>query len=61
MVFAGPFEHHSNILPWRDADGVKVVTINENEDGEVDLEHLEQELKAHSNFKVIIFSLEILH
>ncbi|CAN0047312.1 unnamed protein product, partial [Laminaria digitata] len=32
VVFVGPFEHHSNILPWREAC-VDVVTIAENEAG----------------------------
>jgi selenocysteine lyase/cysteine desulfurase len=44
-VFVGPFEHHSNILPWREA-GAKVIRIGEAEDGTVDLEDLELQLKV---------------
>lgn len=44
VVFIGPYEHHSNDLPWRESIA-DVVVIHENLDGGVDLEHLEQELK----------------
>lgn len=40
VVFVGLHEHHSNILPWREA-GVDVVTIGETEDGIIDLGMLE--------------------
>ncbi len=43
IVFIGPFEHHSNELPWRESIA-DVVVIHEDADGHVDLEHLEQEL-----------------
>ena len=43
VVFVGPFEHHSNELPWRESI-CDVVTIAEDEDGRASLEHLEQEL-----------------
>jgi len=43
VVFIGPFEHHSNELPWRESIA-EVVTIGEDADGHVDLSQLEQEL-----------------
>jgi len=43
VVFIGPFEHHSNELPWRESIA-EVVTIGEDADGHVDLAQLEQEL-----------------
>lgn len=47
VVFVGPFEHHSNLLPWREL-GAKVVWINEDKTGSVDLIDLENKLKTHS-------------
>ena len=43
VVFIGPFEHHSNELPWRESIA-DVVTIGEDHDGHIDLVHLEREL-----------------
>lgn len=43
VVFIGPFEHHSNELPWRESIA-EVVTIDEDEDGHVDLAALERAL-----------------
>src|SRR3954465_14908789 len=40
VVFIGPYEHHSNELPWRESVA-DVVTIREDDDGRVDIEHLE--------------------
>lgn len=48
MVFIGPFEHHSNELPWRESIA-DVVTIQEDYDGHVDLAHLEAELVRHAD------------
>ncbi len=47
VVFIGPFEHHSNELPWRESIA-DVVVIHEDSDGHVDLAHLEQELVRHA-------------
>jgi len=46
VVFIGPFEHHSNELPWRESIA-DVVTIREDADGHIDLEHLRAELAAY--------------
>jgi selenocysteine lyase/cysteine desulfurase len=43
VVFIGPYEHHSNELPWRESIA-EVVVIEEDENGRLDLEHLEREL-----------------
>ncbi len=48
VVFVGPFEHHSNELPWRESIA-DVVTIPEDVDGHVDLARLEAELIAHAD------------
>jgi selenocysteine lyase/cysteine desulfurase len=47
-VFVGPYEHHSNELPWRESIA-DVITIREAPGGGVDLDHLEEELQRHAN------------
>ena len=46
VVFIGPYEHHSNELPWRESVA-DVVRIHEDLDGGIDLEELERELERH--------------
>lgn len=46
-VFVGPYEHHSNELPWRESIA-DVVTIPADVDGHIDLARLEQELIDHA-------------
>ncbi len=48
VVFIGPYEHHSNELPWRESIA-DVVTIPEDADGRIDLEKLDKELEAHTD------------
>lgn len=48
VVFIGPFEHHSNELPWRESIA-DVVVIHEDADGHIDLAHLEEELVRHAS------------
>jgi selenocysteine lyase/cysteine desulfurase len=48
VVFIGPYEHHSNELPWRESVA-DIVTIDEDSDGRIDLGHLERELVAHQD------------
>ena len=48
VVFIGPFEHHSNELPWRESIA-DVVVIHEDHDGHVDLAHLEAELGRYAD------------
>jgi selenocysteine lyase/cysteine desulfurase len=47
VVFIGPYEHHSNELPWRESIA-DVVTIHENADGRIDLAQLEDELRTYA-------------
>ncbi len=55
VVFIGPFEHHSNELPWRESIA-DVVTIDEDADGHIDLAHLEAELERHKDRPLLIGS-----
>ncbi|MFM1917629.1 MAG: hypothetical protein RJB01_1144 [Actinomycetota bacterium] len=57
VVFIGPFEHHSNELPWRESIA-DVVTIREDSDGHIDIEHLTEELIRYSDrsLKIASFS-----
>ena len=55
VVFIGPYEHHSNELPWRESVA-DVVTIREDDEGRVDIEHLEHELRRHADRRVKIGS-----
>jgi selenocysteine lyase/cysteine desulfurase len=48
VVFIGPFEHHSNELPWRESIA-DVVMIPESPDGHIDAERLETELVRHAD------------
>ena len=43
VVFVGPYEHHSNELPWRESIA-DVVVIAEDSDGHVNLADLERQL-----------------
>jgi len=48
VVFVGPFEHHSNELPWRES-AVDVVQIPEDTDGHLDLSVLESRLREFAD------------
>jgi selenocysteine lyase/cysteine desulfurase len=43
IVFIGPYEHHSNELPWRESIA-DLITIGEDADGRIDLARLEAAL-----------------
>jgi selenocysteine lyase/cysteine desulfurase len=43
VVFVGPYEHHSNELPWRESIA-DVVVIAEDPDGHIDLDDLRRQL-----------------
>ena len=47
VVFIGPYEHHSNELPWRESVA-DVVPIPEDQRGRIDIAHLERELIRHA-------------
>jgi selenocysteine lyase/cysteine desulfurase len=48
VVFVGPFEHHSNELPWRESVA-DVVRIPEDSDGHIDVDLLAEELRRHAH------------
>ncbi len=48
VVFIGPFEHHSNELPWRESVA-DVVVIPEDRDGHIDVARLEEELERYAS------------
>ncbi|KAK3925055.1 tRNA-cytidine(32) 2-sulfurtransferase [Frankliniella fusca] len=45
VVFVGPCEHHSNLLPWREV-GAQIVRIAETPEGFLDLQDLELQLQT---------------
>jgi selenocysteine lyase/cysteine desulfurase len=53
VVFLGPFEHHSNLLPWRES-AAEVVAIGEDRNGQVDLAGLEAELVRHAGRPLLV-------
>ena len=48
VVFVGPYEHHSNELPWRESIA-DVVVVREDGEGGFDLDHLSEELERHAS------------
>ncbi|MDF1624364.1 aminotransferase class V-fold PLP-dependent enzyme [Pseudohongiella nitratireducens] len=55
VVFIGPYEHHSNELPWRESVA-KVVTIPLNSKGQIDCDVLEAQLKKYADRPLLIGS-----
>jgi len=51
-VLIGPYEHHSNELPWRELD-IEVIRIAESKEGDVCLNDLEQQLKSNQDRRLI--------
>ncbi|MBP2329482.1 selenocysteine lyase/cysteine desulfurase [Kibdelosporangium banguiense] len=48
VVFVGPYEHHSNELPWRESIA-EVVVIDEDADGHIDIAELQRELRRYAD------------
>ena len=48
VVFVGPYEHHSNELPWRESIA-DVVVIDEDPDGHIDLAGLETAVRRYAD------------
>ena len=48
VVFIGPYEHHSNELPWRESIA-EVIVIEEDADGRLDLAQLERMLVQYAD------------
>ncbi len=46
-MFIGPYEHHSNELPWRESIA-ELVRVPEDHDGRIDLDSLERALIEHA-------------
>jgi selenocysteine lyase/cysteine desulfurase len=55
VVFVGPYEHHSNELPWRESIA-EVVVIGEDADGHIDLADLERQLNRFAGRPLLIGS-----
>lgn len=54
-IIIGPYEHHSNILPWRES-GADIVELGEAADGGPDLQQLDAVLAASREFNQVICS-----
>lgn len=52
-VLVGPYEHHSNLLPWREC-GATLIEIREADEGGVDLSDLEEKLRRYSDEGLLI-------
>ncbi|MBL1435981.1 MAG: aminotransferase class V-fold PLP-dependent enzyme [Rhodobacteraceae bacterium] len=55
VVLLGPYEHHSNLLPWRESKAL-VIEIPEGDGGGPDLAVLEATLKKHEDADLLIGS-----
>jgi selenocysteine lyase/cysteine desulfurase len=55
VVLIGPYEHHSNILPWRES-GARVIEIDEGPEGGPSLGHLRDVLGEESDADLLIGS-----
>ncbi|XP_072020918.1 uncharacterized protein [Amphiura filiformis] len=53
ILFVGPYEHHSNILPWKES-GARVVRIRDTEKGLIDMDYLEEQLQYHQKKKRLL-------
>src|SRR3989338_7635260 len=53
VVFLGPYEHHSNLLPWRESI-CECVQIGLDKDDQIDLVQLEQELIKYQDLPLKI-------
>lgn len=55
VVLIGPYEHHSNILPWRES-GAEVIEISEATSGGPDLEDIRRHLLENSAADLVVGS-----
>ncbi len=53
QILVGPYEHHSNILPWRES-GAQVTELREGAEGGVDLKDLESALSQAEGADLLI-------
>lgn len=54
-VIVGPYEHHSNILPWRES-GAQMIELGEGQDGGPDLDELRDALALSADLTICAFS-----
>ncbi len=55
VVFLGPYEHHSNELPWRESIA-DVVAVPLTDDGQIDVAFLQQQLNDYADRPLLIGS-----
>jgi len=55
VVFIGPYEHHSNELPWRESIA-ELIVIPLDKDGMIDAQTLEKKLNTYTHRELIIGS-----
>lgn len=55
IVFIGPYEHHSNILPWREST-FDLIEIPLNRQGQIDLKILKEHLQEYKDQRPMIGS-----
>ena len=55
VVLIGPYEHHSNILPWKES-GATVYTIKQNKYGQIDLKDLEDRILVCEYYNINIMA-----
>ncbi|KAA8612928.1 aminotransferase class V-fold PLP-dependent enzyme [Salipiger aestuarii] len=53
VVLVGPYEHHSNLLPWRES-GAEVIEIAESAAGGPDMSDLEARLTAAAGAEIVV-------
>jgi len=53
VILVGPYEHHSNLLPWRES-GALVLEVREGAEGGVDDAHLEELLAVHASSRMVV-------
>jgi selenocysteine lyase/cysteine desulfurase len=59
LVILGPYEHHSDILPWRES-GAEVVEIGEAVEGGPDLGELERVLQSAGSGRLIVGAFSLM-
>jgi selenocysteine lyase/cysteine desulfurase len=55
LVLVGPFEHHSNLLPWRES-AAEVIAVGEDANGQLDLAELEAQLAGNAGRPLVVGS-----
>ena len=59
LVILGPYEHHSDILPWRES-GAEVVEISEAANGGPDLAELEHVLQTKAEGRLVVGAFSLM-